>query len=106
MKMIEMELETKMNEGPIPYEPPKYPYGLKIELNGESLEKLGIKFDSENMPVIGTKYKVMAEAELCSFVLNEGEYGGHKCLVLQIEKLAVAKGKEEKSATAEDFYKE
>lgn len=48
-------------------EPPEYPYGLRITLDEESLEKLGIK----GLPGVGMMTKVVAVGHVCDVSMNE-----------------------------------
>lgn len=72
----------------------KYPYGLRLCLNKETLEKLGLP----TLPV-GTKVTVMAEGSVVS-VSEHQEMDGDSCksLDIQIEMMAV----EQKSNGVDD----
>ena len=50
---------------------PKYPYGLKITLNDESLAKLNLT----QLPAIGTKLQISATAEVCSTSAYQDQSG-------------------------------
>ncbi|HAV74714.1 MAG: hypothetical protein CMN89_08190 [Sutterellaceae bacterium] len=74
--MIDMKLEPKKSESmlgsdcmPCSDDMPKYPYGLEIHMNNESLEKLGI--GPENMPTIGASIQMMAMVKVTSVNLSE-----------------------------------
>ena len=60
---------------------PDYPYGIRVDLNNESLEKLGLKFDKFKS---GATVKVVCEAVVTA--KSENEYDGklEKSLTLQI----------------------
>ena len=65
---------------------PAYPYGLKIDLNKEGMEKLGIK----KMPDIGQKMFLHAIVEVCC--VNESKtLGGdeYRSMSLQITDMQV-----------------
>ena len=64
----------------------KFPYGLSINLEDESLTKLGFK----NLPKVGTKVKVVAEGVVTS--VNTHERSGGKPsrnIAIQLEKMSV-----------------
>lgn len=67
MALVSMELtaeQAKESTGPIAGDgsAPKYPYGLRISLDSDSLESLGIK----SLPAVGTKLLVTAVVEVSS----------------------------------------
>jgi hypothetical protein len=90
MKMRSMELskkEAKESEPAIASKSagPRYPYGLEIRLENDSLEKLGIE-----LPEVGSD--VMIRAECCVVSVSSNERDGDKptrLVTLQIERLAV-----------------
>lgn len=63
---------------------PEYPYGLRIDLNNESLDKLGIK----ELPEIGETMVMMAKVEVVS-VGSHAHKGGdkHRNVDLQITEM-------------------
>jgi hypothetical protein len=65
---------------------PKYPWGLCISLNDESLEKLGVK----TLPAVGTDVTIIAKATVSgtSEFSTEGE-GSRASMDLQITDLQV-----------------
>lgn len=69
-------------------DPPKYPWGLCIDLNEDSLKKLGI----DTMPEVGSTMSIVARADVQS--ASESQYNGDKekrmSLSLQITDMAVA----------------
>jgi hypothetical protein len=64
---------------------PRYPYGLQIHLDKETLEKLGIK----ELPEIGKEVAIAAVAKVCSVSESEHMYGSDKCMGLQITAMSV-----------------
>lgn len=76
-----------------PSKGPKYPYGLRINLDKESLEKLGLS----EAPSVDSKVKFLAEAKVVS-VSSEEEDGdeGSFQVCLQIVDMELEKGKNEK----------
>jgi hypothetical protein len=66
----------------------EYPYGLSLDLNTETMKKLGIK----KLPTVGEKYSIKAEAKVRSISEHSSESDGGKpsrSLCLQITKMAV-----------------
>ena len=91
MKMRSMELSKKeAKESGAPTlatdsNAPRYPYGLEIRLDNESLTKLGM-----SLPKVGSYVKVRAEACVTSVSENESKGGkAQRSVSLQIERLAV-----------------
>jgi len=99
MKCEEQKVEEKSCE-PCMVEKPKYPYGLELRLEEESLKKLGIK----ELPPIGKYVMITARAEVVATSAYESKQGGeNRCLSLQIQELGVEAEKNKKSA-AESLY--
>lgn len=92
MKLSEVEKKDLV----VP-EPPKYPYGLKISLGPEELEKLGY----EDVPQVGSEKKMYALVEVVEVSVAEekGDDKDHR-VVFQIKELEFKKEeKKEKSST-------
>lgn len=107
--MIDMKLEAKPRKGETMLGAsdeamqPEYPYGLRINLDGESLKKLGIS----EMPEIDAEFKLTAL--VCVVGISQHESAGgepHRSLELQIEQMALAPASEEAGESAADrMYK-
>lgn len=69
--------------------PPEYPYGLRIRLEREQLEKLGLTA----LPAIGETFTVSAH--------DSAEGGESRSLELQITDLALGR---DGAISADDFY--
>lgn len=96
MKMNESEM--KQYEGSVVADAPKYPYGLRIDLNQESLKKLGIL----SLPRVGDEFMLHAKVEVCCTSENENIKGEMQANVgLQIMEMALEKGPSEKSTEAQ-----
>lgn len=79
---------------------PQYPYGLRIELNNESLDKL----DVGDMPTIGDRFTVTCTVEVCGCSSHTERDGDeNRSLSLQITKMAMVPVATQKS-TAEKLY--
>lgn len=64
--------EAKEAVNPSYTEAPKYPWGLNICLNNDSLEKLGVK----TLPAVGTEVTIIAKATVSSTSENATENDG------------------------------
>lgn len=91
-KLVSMELsdEQKLDTAtPIPVKSedmPQYPYGLRICLSQDELEKLDLEADCE----VGDVIDLRAFARVTSVSKNQMSDGSQQCRVeLQIEQLAV-----------------
>lgn len=63
--------EAKEYSQPTEAEAPKYPWGLCITLNGDSLDKLGVKA----LPAAGSKVTIVAKAEVTRTSENQTQDG-------------------------------
>lgn len=84
---------------PSPGDAPKYPYGLCLCLNDESMKKLGLV---EMLPV-GTEVTIMAKAKVTSVRANE-EVNGDKdaSMDLQVTDMELSTG--QRQADPKAFY--
>lgn len=102
MKLVDMKntkAEAKKEMAPS-YEPPKYPWGLSINLDNGSLEKLGL----EQLPKIGTSMVLTARVEVSSLSEHDSVQGGSsRSLGLQITDMALA-AESAKDATTKTLY--
>lgn len=79
--------EAKEMVSSSPGDAPKYPWGLALSLNDESLTKLGI----DNLPGVGTEVMIVAKASVTSVSQRQTENEGSKsCLDLQITEMQVS----------------
>lgn len=98
-ELIDMKCdEKKRNKGKenmiaTPMESP-YPYSLRLMLDGETLEKLGIK----SLPKVGAKLQIQAVGAVCGVSSNEYEGESRRNVDIQIQRLSIGKG----SASVED----
>lgn len=91
MEMVNMKMDPGTSGGgmasaPVESEKPAYPYGLRISLDKECMEKLGMK----DMPEVGTKMMIhcMVVVESCS-MSQEGNGEEYKSVGLQITDMAM-----------------
>lgn len=72
-----------------PYMGDKYPYGLRLDLNSQSLEKLAL----DTLPKVGTKMTLTAEVEVVATRSSDRSNGEpEQSMELQIVKLGLEKG--------------
>jgi hypothetical protein len=101
--MIISEKEKNLAAGnSIVADSPKYPYGLRLELNPESVKKLELK-----NPQVGQKMMMLAVIEVVG-VANEGNWGDatETRVSLQITDMDIKPHKEEKAAEEVIYGKE
>lgn len=83
--MLSDEVESEDDD-----ESPKYPYGLEVTLDSDSLEKLGIT--AASLPKVGEQMQMAAKVEVKSVGMNE--YQGdskpslHVCLQITAMELS------------------
>ena len=68
---------------------PKYPYGLSLCLDDETLAKLGIT----TLPEVGAVMQLVARVEVCSVSQYENQKDSDKSVNLQITDMALDTGK-------------
>lgn len=85
--LVDMKLTKKQakNENEMSVELPKYPFGLSINLDDESLKKLG--FDS--LPDVGDEFIVVGIGPVKSVRASENENGSDRSFSIQLQKLEV-----------------
>lgn len=95
MKLKSMKIDPKEREEryaatePAKLDLPVYPYGLRVNLDEEALEKL----DLSSLPEVGSSLTLVARVDVTDCSVHEHEQGGkkhkHKTLGLQITDLAL-----------------
>lgn len=73
MAMVNMQMSTEeaKEQAPSLADAPKYPYGLTLCLNDDSLKKLGM-----GAPAVGAEMRVIARAKVTSVSAREEQDGG------------------------------
>lgn len=100
MKISKAEQEKRSEPSTIATERPMYPWGLNLNLDNDTLEKLGI----DGLPKVGESYAIIATASVSSVSSSESEGGAHRSLSLQITDLCLEDGKAKD--IAKKLYKE
>lgn len=86
MKMDREEGRTLATSAPDAPDQPAYPYGLRLELDDDVLDKLGLG----TLPKVGTTKMLMAQVDVVSVSESESAEGGpDKRLGLQITDLSL-----------------
>ena len=103
MVSMEKSQESMKDCAPVSCEHEKYPYGLRIHLDHESMKKLGIK----ELPKVGDKVMVQAMAIVCdvSDHMMEGKEESRKSMGLQICEMACG-SKSDKKKASDELYEE
>jgi len=96
MAMTEAELKEQCAPSALSYgkesDGPRYPYGLCLSLEEESIQKLGLK----NLPSVGQSMMITARVEITSTGEYESQHGGlRRSLSLQVTDLELGKSKKE-----------
>lgn len=81
----------------------EYPYGLRLHLDNDAIEKLGMG----DLPEVGAEKMLMAKVKVCEVAKNEREDGSSvKRVELQITDLALGEAEKPRKPKAEVFYGE
>lgn len=99
--MVDMQMASKEMEGNVPClekeHQPKYPYGLEINLNKESMEKLGL---DKALPTIGQMLTLTAVVKVTSVRQEEEQKETCHYSTLQITAMELTPAKEQIDAKA------
>lgn len=83
----------------------QYPWGLRITLNNDTLQKLGV--NSKNLPSVGDVVSVMGMAKVCSVSTHTADDGDESTVELQITDIGLAPPKRDESSELKSaFYPE
>lgn len=100
MTPAEAKAETYLGTDSSDSDLPKYPYGLSLCLDDETLKKLGIT----ELPPVGTVMQLTALVEVCSISNYENQEGSDKSLNLQITDMELANGNSAPKSMADRIY--
>lgn len=99
--MMISDMEKKENsEHLVMSDEPKYPYGLKLYFDENSYKKLGLS----EAPMVGQKFMLIANAEVCE--VRQSRYEGDEvkmCMEMQIMEIDI-KPKEKEKDIANELY--
>src|SRR4051812_47370855 len=100
--MKNTKAEAKKEADPGAFDPPAYPWGLSVNLDDVSLEKLGLK----SLPEIGAEMMLTARVEVSSRSEYDSSRGGKsRSLCLQITDMALDAASS-KGSVSKAFYDE
>lgn len=94
MKLDPREARDSLCCAPDESDGPKYPYGLRIDLDHEALTKLGI----DTLPVAGSTATLQAQVEVVTATDESTQEGRRLHLTLQITDLALQLGGDKTAA--------
>jgi hypothetical protein len=90
-KLVDLKLTKKEKKESAPCAVsgmPDYPWGTRLSLNDEALDKLGMK----TLPRVGDKVSVTGVGVITSVSQHESEKRDDRCVEIQIQQLAVNAG--------------
>ena len=99
MKLTKSESETSM---PVEAksDAPLYPYGLRLELNDESMKKLGL----EELPEVGETMMLMAKVVVERVSQNDTKDGKRQDMSLQITDMEIGEDEKEEKPMDQKLY--
>ncbi len=101
--LVDMKMSKKQSKGEVccadDEKGPRYPYGLAINLNSDSLKKLGFS----KLPAVGTEMRVVGVGRITRASENRSQRGVDRDVNIQLEQVEV---KPSKKATAVDAVTE
>lgn len=103
MRLTDQDKKDQAAKETLVSERARYPYGLRINLDPESVKRLGM----EDMPEVGKKMVMLAKVEVVNISKeNERDDQEEYSMGLQITDLAFEKGEEKGDDVAQAFYGE
>ena len=97
------ERSPKVSDMPTDYKGPKYPWGLNLSLESDSLKKLGKSVSDFK---VGTRVPITIMAEVSNVSMSENSDGSkHECVGLLCADLEFPSAKQSDSEAAEKLYK-
>lgn len=101
MRLSQREQEAKAEPASVVADKPRYPWGLGLHLDDETLEKLGIS----ELPKVGKTLMISARVDVTGAMEQEMEGAGkHRTAQLQITDMAIGPDEGEGGDAAEKLY--
>lgn len=98
LKIDRKEKEKQLEATPCPDS--EYPYGMRLHLDTEALEKLGIS----ELPEVGTELMLMAKVVVQDVHSSDSAHGSNRSIGIQLTDAALEKPKKASKASEEIFY--
>lgn len=100
MKLSKKEQKQQMEPSLAEKDRPRYPWGLTVNLDTDSLAKLGI----DDLPAPGESYTLIAKVDVASVSSNAGEGGASRSMSLQITDLCLEDSDADTTDAAASLY--
>lgn len=101
MKISAAEAKKMTEPSSLVEDRPRYPWGLQVNLDKDSLEKLGI---GDELPGVGEKYLLVAMVDVTSVSSNQSEGGSNRSVGLQITSMCLEDTDADTSKAASTLY--
>ena len=98
-RLVSMKMSKKQSKGEFAIaetEGPRFPHGLSIHLNGDSMKKLGFT----ELPAVGTEMIVVGVGKIASASENRRQNGIDRDMSIQLERIEVEPLNEDTAADA------
>lgn len=104
MKTVNMKTGTDsfVGEDGKPETKDQYPWGLRITLDNESLQRLGL--NAKSLPSVGDSVSIMAMANVCSVSTRTTDHGEDNYVELQITDIGLAPQKRDDAKELKDAF--
>lgn len=80
----------------------QYPWGLRITLDNESLQRIGL--NAKSLPAVGDSVTIMAMANVCSVSTRTTDHGDDSNVELQITDIGLAPQKRDDAKELKDAF--
>lgn len=101
MALVDMKLDKRAKEEDSEVKEDRYPFGLRIHLDDEQLEKLGV----DELPKVGKEKMMIAMVEVTDVSASDTMLGGERRSVgLQIKSVAFKETEDKQKEAEEKFY--
>lgn len=107
MKPVNLKLgtDTFEGEGGKPETRDQYPWGMRITLNNDTLEKLGV--NSKSLPSVGDVVSIIGMAKVCAVSTHTEDEGEESSVEMQITDIGLAPPKRDDASELKNaFYPE
>ncbi|EPG9674178.1 capsid staple protein [Citrobacter freundii] len=104
MKTVNMKTGTDsfVGEGGKPETKDQYPWGLRITLDNESLQRLGM--NAKSLPSVDDGVSIIAMANVCSVSTRTTDHGEDNYVEIQITDIGLAPQKRDDAKELKDAF--